>query len=248
MYEKALEKAGLDEKQAKVYLACLELGPSKAPEIARRSGVKRTTAYGVLDELLSLGIVNISVKGKTKRFLAQEPRALHGLLEERTKEVERILPGLEELFVTHHIRPRLQFFEGKAGIRRIFEDTLACRSKKIYQIVKVKEWNEVLGREYTSEYVRRRVAKGIQSYALHPKSGDIYDEPYATESAEMKRHSRYLPPDAFYASMITIYDNKVAMASTKKENFGFIIESAEFARTLEAYFHFMWGLGSREPE
>ena len=48
--------------------------------------------------------------------------------------------------------------------------------------------------------------------------------------------------------MIMIYDNKVAMVSTKEENFGFIIESKEFSNTLGAYFDFMWGLGSREPD
>jgi len=35
MYEKALIAAGFDEKQARVYIACLEAGPSKVPEIER---------------------------------------------------------------------------------------------------------------------------------------------------------------------------------------------------------------------
>ena len=35
MYEKDLIAVGLDEKQAKVYLASLELGPASVPVIAR---------------------------------------------------------------------------------------------------------------------------------------------------------------------------------------------------------------------
>jgi hypothetical protein len=38
------------------------------------------------------------------------------------------------------------------------------------------------------------------------------------------------------------------MASSKKENFGFIIESKEFANTIKAFFDFMWKLGSKEPD
>ncbi len=248
MYEKALENAGLSEKQAKIYFACLELGASKVPEIARKSGVKRTTAYGILDELLSLGLVNISVKGKTKRFQAQEPDVLRHLLEWRKQEIEKILPGLKELFATHHVRPRLQSFEGKTGVKSIFEDSLKNRSKKIYQIVRVRDFLEFLGEEYAAEYIHRRSKNNITAYALHQKSGDILTELFGKESTQWKRHTRFLPSSVFYASMIMIYDNKVAMVSTKKENFGFIIESREFARTLEAYFHFMWSFGSKEPE
>ncbi len=248
MYENTLIKSGLNEKQAKVYLACLELARAKAPEIARKAGIKRTTTYGILDELLSLGIVSVSHKGSMKWFHAQRPQVLQDLLDDRRNELEKVIPDIEHLFATHTIRPRLQFFEGKEGVKRIFEDSLRCRSKKIHQIVRVRDFLEFLGEGYVLEYIQKRVSKGITAYALNPKSGDIHTELLGEESARWKRHTRYLPPGTFYASMIMIYDNKVAMASTRKENFGFIIESHEFARTLEAYFHFMWGLGSKEPE
>jgi hypothetical protein len=52
----------------------------------------------------------------------------------------------------------------------------------------------------------------------------------------------------FYAAMIMIYDNRVAMISTQKENFGFILESKEFSSTLRSWFEFMWKLGSKDPE
>ena len=50
-----------------------------------------------------------------------------------------------------------------------------------------------------------------------------------------------MPPSLFYTSFIMVYDDKVAMVSTKQENFGFIIESREFARTMEAYFSILYG-------
>src|SRR3990167_6012452 len=55
MYKKALIDAGLTQKQVDVYIACLEAGPSKVPEIARAAQIKRTTAYGVIDELVAMG-------------------------------------------------------------------------------------------------------------------------------------------------------------------------------------------------
>lgn len=83
---------------------------------------------------------------------------------------------------------------------------------------------------------------------LFTKSGDLYSVERGVEDQKYKRQVRYLPPNVFHAAMIMIYDHKVAMVATKAENFGFIIGSKEFSNTLSAYFDFMWGLGSREPD
>lgn len=248
MYEKALIQSGLTEKQAKIYLACLEIGKTKVPEIAKKSGIKRTTAYGILDELISLGLVSSSNKGKIKFFQAQEPNAIISILESRKKIMEAALPDLNHLFASCQLRPRVQFFEGREGIKRIYEDTLKCRRKKIQQIVKVKNFIDFTGQQFSAEYIKKRADSGIVAYALHPKSDDVHDEIYGRESEKWKRHVRYLPPNMFYTSMIMIYDFKVAMISTKAENFGFIIESKEFSNTLRAYFDFLWQTGSKEPE
>lgn len=248
MYEKALIKAGLTEKQAKVYLACLELGKTKPSEVAKKAGIKRTTAYGLIDELVNLGLISYSQKGNTKQLKAQDPNSIIELLENRKKEVESVLPELESLYGTYHIRPKIQFYEGQEGIKRIYEDTLKCQSKKICQIVRVKDFLAFPGGDFARDYIQRRAAKGITAYALHPKSDDIHDQTYGQPSEQWKRQVRYLPPSMFYASMIMLYDNKVAMISTKAENFGFIIESKEFSHTLQAYFDFMWQVGSKEPE
>lgn len=247
MYEDVLKKAGLDEKQAKIYLSCLELGLSRVPEIAKTAEVKRTTAYGILDELAKMGLVSVSKKGRAESYRAQNPEALVEMLETNRQEVASILPNLSEMYVTHHVRPRMEFFEGAAGVRRIFEDTLKCKSKKILQVVRVKDFAAVVGAEYSAEYIRRRAGRGIAAHALHPNEDDVRDETYGREDEKLKRFVRYLPPDIFHAAMIMIYDYKVAMVSTKEENFGFIIESKEFSNTLRAYFEYLWKIGNPRP-
>lgn len=248
MYENILTKAGLTEKQAKVYLACLGLGKVGAPEIAKKAEIKRTTAYGILDELVGLGLVSSVHKGRLKLFKAQEPKVILDILESNKQQVAGIIPSLESIFTSYHLQPKTQFFEGREGIKRIYEDTLNCHSKKIMQIVRVKDFIEFPGGDFSRKYIKQRAEKGIAAYALHPKSGDLHDDTYGEDSEKLKRYVRYLPPDMFYASMIMIYDYKVAMISTKEENFGFIIESKEFSNTLKAYFDFLWKVGSKDPE
>src|SRR3989344_2627127 len=145
MYDLILKKAGLDRKQARIYLACLELGQSKAPDIAKKAEIKRTTAYGILDELMQMGLVSYIAKGKRKLFGAQDPAILLNTLESNKREIENILPKLQDIHATYQLRPTVQFFEGKAGIKRIYEDTLHCISKKISMIAQVKDFSEFPG-------------------------------------------------------------------------------------------------------
>ena len=248
MYKKELIDAGLSEKQADMYLACLEAGPSKIPKIASSAQIKRTTVYGIVEELVAMGLVRSSYKGKRQLYEAQDPALILSMLETKKKRMAEILPDLSKLFVSHHVRPKISFFEGREGVKKIYDDALDCTTKEIKQIVRARQHNEVVGDAFINEFIRKRIARGIVTRNLHPKHGDLYTEKRGMEDPKLKRYVRYLPPSVFYAAIIMIYDHKVAMVSTKEENFGFIIESKEFSNTLSAYFDFMWGLGSRTPD
>ncbi len=248
MYEQALIRAGLKDKQAKIYSACLELGKATVPKIAKTAGIKRTTVYGIVDELMEMGLLRFVTTGKNKIYEAKNPESLLELLELKKHSLNAALPGLKELFETHNIRPQVNFFQGPDGIKKIFADVLNSGTKKVLQIVKNKELQSQGLDIYSGDYVKKRVEKGITAFDLHPKSGGLYTKERGTTSEKLKRYVRYLPPEVFYAAMIIIYENKVAMISTEKENFGFILESKEFSSTLKTWFEFMWKLGSKEPE
>lgn len=248
MYERILQKAGLPDKQAKVYIACLEMGRAKAPDIAKKAGIKRSTAYAILDELIQTGLVNYSQRGGIKLFKAQDPQTILEILNERQQAIKNILPDLENIFTSHHLKPRIQFFEGKEGIKRVFEDTLKCKYKQVFQIVRVKDFIEYPGEDYSKEYIKKRAEKGVQAYALHPVRGDIQNEIYGKTSTKLKRIVRYALPEIFHTLMIMIYDYKVAMISTRAEGFGFIIESKEFSQTMKSHFDFIWDRSSDKPE
>ncbi len=73
--ESVLQAAGLTDKEARIYLAALELGQAPVLRIAQKAGIKRPTAYVTLGEL--------QAKGLEPEAVAQ---ALHSL---RATEVER---------------------------------------------------------------------------------------------------------------------------------------------------------------
>ena len=67
----ALKAYGLNEKQAKLYLTCLEFELITIQNLAEKSGIKRTTVYSLLEELEKIGIINI-VKQKKKTYIKAE--------------------------------------------------------------------------------------------------------------------------------------------------------------------------------
>jgi len=82
--KKALNQIGLEEKEAEVYLAALELGPATIQDIARKSEINRTTVYQMLKNLKSQGLISETTSGKRKLILAAEPANLKRILKQRS--------------------------------------------------------------------------------------------------------------------------------------------------------------------
>ncbi len=119
-----LEKMGLTEKQAKVYLACLELGGGNVTNIAKKAGVQRTTCYPILDELLSLGLVSKSKQKKRGYFLVEDPKTLEQNTKLKLQTIQETLPELNAIYNVLPQKPKVLFYEGEEGAKNIFNDIL----------------------------------------------------------------------------------------------------------------------------
>ncbi|HBU06593.1 MAG TPA: hypothetical protein DEB09_00745 [Candidatus Magasanikbacteria bacterium] len=241
-----LQQFGLNKKQAEIYLACLKLGPSKVGNIQKESQIKRTTLYDILSELEKQGLIIHTTKQKTRIYSATSPDKLSELVEQKKTAIQTIMPDLQELFFSIAYRPNVRFYEGNEGIKEIYKETLNCKDKKILQIVSVKDFVEFPGKNFMEWYVKERAKKNITAKAIHPKSGDVYNNFFGINDDALKREVRYMPKSLFSMSMMMIYDNNVVAMSTKKENYGFVIESKEYSTAMRTMFEFLWGLGSKE--
>ncbi|MBI4087815.1 TrmB family transcriptional regulator, partial [Candidatus Kaiserbacteria bacterium] len=65
---KELEDLGLSEKEARVYLAALELGQNTAERIAKQASVNRSTTYVQLDSLMKMGLISTHEEDKKTLF------------------------------------------------------------------------------------------------------------------------------------------------------------------------------------
>jgi sugar-specific transcriptional regulator TrmB len=79
----------LSEKEAKVYIASLELGLSTIQEIAGKSQISRSTTYEVIESLMEKGLMSALTKGKKKYFSAESPEKLMSLIDIKEGELEK---------------------------------------------------------------------------------------------------------------------------------------------------------------
>lgn len=85
-----LIRFGFTVPQAKLYFAGLKLGPELMARLAKQSGVRRTTAYYMMEELLRRGFF---VKRKVGKRIYYEAASLQQLLR-MTKTRERLVRKL----------------------------------------------------------------------------------------------------------------------------------------------------------
>ena len=69
-----LKEAGLTANESKIYTSLLELGPSNAGLISRKSGLHRRVVYDTLEMLIQKGLVGYILKNNVRLFQASHPK------------------------------------------------------------------------------------------------------------------------------------------------------------------------------
>lgn len=235
------------EKEANVYLMLLSLGKGTVSEIARKAEINRTTGYDILGTLVGYGLVSVSGKEPKQEYVAESPDRILDFLEkqkEKTNEqLDRAQTILPQLKSVHNVsdRPQIRFYEGKDGLKQVYEDTLTAH-EPIRAYATVDDMHVTLP-EYFPKYYERRTKKGIAIRAIIP-STPIGKE-RAAKDTEEARETALIPSDKYYFSPeINIYDNKVMIASWR-EKLGIIVESAEIADAMKKIFELSWAEAKR---
>jgi len=244
-----LQQLGLSEKEAKVYLAGLELGSSTVQEIARKAGINRPTTYFQIENLMKMGLMSSMVRGKKKYFAVESPDKVLRLLEKQKEEIKekeenfkKIFPELQGLFATTEEKPKVRFFEGKEGIKTIREDILKTNFKTLEEFVPLDDCYRFFPprpRDY-----RWKMAKKLER--IPEKLLYTTQEGAILPAREKLIERRFIPLDKFPShTEITIYGSKITLVSHQKNLIGVIIESKDIADSLRSLFNLAWELAKK---
>jgi len=234
-----LRSVGLTGKRADIYLACLELGKATAYLISRKTNIKKPTVYDIVNELMLEGVLYKSTKGRVTYYHPNDPLILIEKTEDKIKKINSIMPFLQGLYNSSSVKPFIRYFEGKEGIKEVYEDALKNLKKGDIIYSFMGEGMIELLPKYAREYVNKRVAKGIVSKGIYRQKKEL--ENYLKSDQLELRISKILPAEKFpFSHEINIYKNKVAIATYGNEIFGTLIESKELYNAMKTIFDLAW--------
>lgn len=238
-----LQAVGLTEKQARVYVAALFLGPSPVQHIAKQAGVNRATTYIILNELADRGLVSQSTEGKKSAFVAEDPYALRRWLEKQEHDIrarraalEQVMPGLEAgQRMESSGAPRVRFYRGEEGARETNEylRRKARVGSVIYGMVNIDELLKIFPK-ILEEGPELRRKKRISSNLFYSYTkGELPSGPQS-----LRENIRLVTP---VQADMNIFDGGVVFATYRgKNSIGIIIESREIADVMRQLFMLAW--------
>ncbi len=243
MVEKTLRKFGLRDKEIKVYLALLSLGPASVRKISQEAEINRGTSYDILKELIKIGLVNYYEKRSHQYFAPEDPAKIINILEEREKEtsktkneLKKIIPDLQLSYSKIGQRPFVKFYEGYLGAKEILKDVLATTSKlasKEYFVYSAGPIRDHLYKSFKN-FSEERIKKSVRVKVIAiGKGGELRgkDERKWLDAA-----------DENAPNYILIYGNKTAFISIGPtgEPIGTIIEDEATSQMQKIIFKYLW--------
>lgn len=239
--QKELLAAGLSENEAAIYLTALELGETTVSRLAKKAGIKRTTAYLAIESLKEKGLISSLKKESASVFFAEDPRKISDILEARKEKIEKIMPRLLAFTNLIDKKPEIRYFEGTEGIKEVFRDSLKCPGQEIltwYSETYATHFDEKF---FLEEYIPRRVEKKIFARAILPDN-EIIRELIQNDQWHLRK-SKLIPPDQYHISIeINMYGNNKVGIISYEEQLGIIIESQKIHNSIKNIFEIMWSL------
>lgn len=236
--EQPLIEFGLSPNETKVYLAALELGETTISRIAKKSKVKRATTYLAVSALQARGLLSASKKGKRSVYYAQNPKKLVESFDEKRESIMRAIPELLAISNAIDVKPKIQYFEGRAGIEEVFKDILRSPGNEVLEWYSESYVTDFDEKFFSTYFTPERIRKDIHVRAILP------DIPFMRErearNVEEMRQTRLIDPAKYHIRMeLNVYDKKISIVSFKEE-FGIIIESEIIHDSLKNLFELMW--------
>lgn len=235
--QKLLQNLGLEEKEAKVYLALLKLGESTATKIAEKTNLDRTLIYQLTNKLIEKGLVSYIIKNNVRYFSAANPNKLLQDVEEKEQQLKKAMPELINLMQLKEEETKVEIYRGKEGLRTILKDVIRTKKDHVafgeegrFQKVLPIDVHRYL-REFEKKNIHERVLvrEDLRNIALKSKNSTF----------------RYLPKD--YLSPVTtlVYGDKVANFIWTPPYYAILTKNKEVADSFRTHFEALWKIAKK---
>lgn len=240
MLEQDLQSLGLTEKEARVYLAALELGQASVQKIAAAAHLPRPTCYLQINTLSQRGLMSSVEEGKKRLFIAEPPEALLTLFQREAEEVRakqealaNMMPELKSRMTGDEL-PKVRLYEGLEGLEAMRRELLKLKNTEWYVFTGSDYYSKAVPQELRLLQLKRLTDRKLKCKAI--VSSEKADNKITSELKYF--FERYWVPTSKYQAPgeIAIFENKIALLSYDRHPIGVMIENRSIATVMKSFF------------
>lgn len=230
---------GLSEYEAMVYLASLALGPSTVNKIAKRSGVKRTTVYPVVEGLKHKGIMNIEMKGLKKSYVAEKPERLKVIIEQKKEKLESMLPELTAIQNLKENESFIKYYEGAKGIKTVYDSIHdGLKPGDEYLVISNAEKLLAMDPPYFTSLIEKRVKLNLKTRLL--VQDNEVGRYYKKIEKNVRQETKILDKDINIEANLVILPNKLVITQVVNPMICIVIENKSIVEMQRQQFNIIW--------
>lgn len=233
--EKVLQGLGLEPKEAKVYLALVDLGETTATRLAEEAGVDRTLVYQLTAKLIERGLATYIVKNNVRHFSASDPDILLKNVQEKEQQLKGVLPDLKARHLRRRQQTTVEIYRGREGVATILK--MIVREGQPYCILGGAQEAcaifELQNRQFLAQAERLRLPGKI----LARRSDSFF----------IGRNEEYrFVPDSFLSSTtMVVWGEKTGIFVWSEPYYVILIENGEIAKSNLTVFQYLWSGGEK---
>lgn len=238
MNYKNLKILGLNDNEAKIYLAILEMGEATISRISQRSKIKRTTVYLPIRNLKEQGLIGQAKKFGQMRYFARDPKKLTEIMEEKKEKLNKLMPSILAMNKVLDQKPIVRYFEGHQSAKQIYDTALEFRDQELLS------WDAsdeqiIQNNNFAKEFAAKRLKKKVKLKTIVPKT--IADLETHKNNQQKICQTKYAPDNMYFGKTeIILYGKNKVGIIVFDEELGIIIESQSVHDTLKSIFNILW--------
>ncbi|MDP2750569.1 MAG: helix-turn-helix domain-containing protein [Nanoarchaeota archaeon] len=238
-----LEKIGLKEKEAKIYIALLKEGQSLANTLAKKTNILRSSIYDYLDVLLGKGFVSYTIISGKKYFQAINPQKILDSFQEKKNMEEdalkQIIPELTSLKNLAEKKADVEVFEGKEGMKSAMSYILKENPKAILAYGSSGVSYKLLP-FFMEHWHKQRIKQKISVKIIYNDVSESKNRIKKGPSLALAKIRFSKTKDVSLTGTI-LYNDKVLITMWNQETpLAISIESKDIAKNYKANFEILW--------
>jgi len=242
MYSETLQELGLSPNEARIYESLLEFGEASVSDIATHANIHRRDVYDVMNRLVEKGFVSPVLGKKDAHYVPVEPVKFREIIEEKKTKLEKILPGMLNLFESKKVEEGLYIYKGVEGHKNFLRDELKTKDT-IYTIGAKGMWTDPHPNPVVQNFVEESKKRGLKFQILFDAATK---EQYKKVSKQSNVTYRFLPKKYSTPTALDIYDDRVVTITGKnldepqEDTTVFMMVSQRVADSYRQWFQFIW--------